>query len=274
MWMLMKKQGLFEWIRNTSFITFFAYWLVSIVIFGVIYWLFSLITQGLALDAELLTFSLAAIFKFLYASFLSATLFGISRLAFSNVFTVLIYIQFVFTIVIIFILVDKILQKWVTPHYHGIHDQDRKIHTVMLMMSIFHNDVDRIRHAFRSKARTHISTKEIEAVIDGLYVAFLDVEHLVSARNEHRHRIKNIQYLMIIENIQDSLEKLEKFIEFLDAHHMEWKDKHVEFWLHYILETAEKITVHADDAQIDSPKIIVALHNTRDYAQQIRQKLR
>ncbi len=268
----MAKPGLFEWIRKTSFLYFFVYWILAVIIFGILYWFISIFSTGLAISAEPLTFTFLNFFRGIYASLLMATLFGTTMVTTAGIFTVLMYIQVAFTLIVLFILVDKIVQKWVAPH-HGIHHQDKKIHSVMLMMSIFRNDVDRVQHSFRSRARTHISTKEIEAIIDGLYVAFLDVEKLVSAKNLERHAIRNIQYLMITENIQDSLEKLEQFIEFLDAHHLTWKDAHVEFWLHYILDTAEKITLHADTAKIENPKILVALHNIRDHVRKIKQKL-
>lgn len=270
---LMQRRGLFEYIKQTPFLYFFLAWLGSILIIGVLYWIFSLLGPGINLNGELLEFSILAIFKNVYASILAATLFGAGLLTTSGIYTILVYLQIAITIVFLLILLDKIVQRWIAPYHHNLYAQDKKITTIMLMMSIFRNDVDRILHALRNKSRTHITTKEIEAIIDGLYVAFLDAEKLFSAKNPKRGELKNIQYLMITENIQDSLEKLEHFLNTLQHHHVGWKDKSVEFWLQYILETSDRITHTVEEHKIDSPKIIVALNHIREHAQKIREKI-
>jgi hypothetical protein len=139
------------------------------------------------------------------------------------------------------------------------------------MMSIFRSDIDKIRYEFKAKTRHHVNIRDIEAVIDGLYVVFLDVEKLFSSKNQHRHRLRPIQYHMLTENIQDSLEKLAKFIDFLEEHKIIWKDKSTEFWLRYILQTANKIAENAD--HVKNPKVIIALENTREYTERIAKKL-
>lgn len=267
-----KPTGLFDWIRKTSFLSFFLDWIASIVLFGIVYWIISIFTKTLLLASEPITFSFAGLFKALYASFLSATLFGIVKLNFSN-FVFLIYIQAVFTILILLVLIDKILQKWAFPYHHATHAQDKKFHTILLMLSIFREDVTKIKSEFRSNTKKDINIKEIEAIIDGLYVAFLDIEKLFSVKNPHRHKIKNIQYLMMTVNVEDSLETLSGFIDFLDKHKIEWKDKSVEFWLTYILETADKIVLSIDTDHIQNPKVIIAVENIKECIEKLENKL-
>ena len=269
----MQRRGLFEWVKNTPFLYFFLAWLGSILVIGILYWVISLIGPGINLNGELLEFSILAIFKNLYASVLAATLFGVGLLTTSGIYTLLIYLQIAITTLFLLVLLDKIVQRWITPYHHNLYAQDKKINTIMLMMSIFRNDVDRILHALHTKSKTHIATKEIEAIIDGLYVAFLDAEKLFSTKNPKRAELKNIQYLMITENIQDSLEKLEQFLNALQQHHIDWKDKSVEFWLGYILETSDRITHAVEEHKFDSPKIIVALGHIREHTQKIRGKI-
>lgn len=268
-----QKGGLFQWIRNTSFLKFFLSWIASIFIFAIVYWLVALFSNGLILENESIVFTIGGLFRSIYASFLIATIFGMSRIEPSGMMILLVYVQLAFSIVVILILMDKLFQKYALPHYHASSSQDKKINTVMLMMSIFRQDVDRIMHEFKAKTKHHINIKEIEAIIDGLYVAFLDIEKLFSIKNIHRHRIKNVQYLMLTENIEDSVEKLSFFIDFLERHKIEWKDRSVEFWLRYILETADKIALNFDTTGIKSPKIIIAVENMRDYIEKIQGRL-
>jgi hypothetical protein len=144
---------------------------------------------------------------------------------------------------------------------------------MILTMSIFRTDIDRIKSEFKSKTKHDVDIKEIEAIIDGLYVTFLDIDTMFSVKNIHKHKISDSQYLMVITNIEDSLTKLTKFIDFLEEHKISWKDKSVEFWLRYILETADKITLHFDDIKIKNPKLIIAIENIKDLTQAIEKKI-
>ena len=130
--------------------------------------------------------------------------------------TIIVYVQLLLSIIIILILADKIVQKYVHPSYHAAHSQDKKVNTLMLTMSIFRNQIDKMTHEYTTKKRHKIAINEIESIIDGLYVAFLDIEKMFSSKNVHRHKLKNIQYLMLTENIEDSLDKLSKFLSFLE----------------------------------------------------------
>ena len=78
---------------------------------------------------------------------------------------------------------------------------------------------------------------------------------------------------MLTDNIEDSLEKLSHFIDFLEKHKIEWKDKSVEFWLRYILETADKIALNFDTTGIKNPKVIIAVENIREFTENIEKKL-
>jgi len=221
----------------------------------------------------MITFTVKGFFSSIYASFLIATLFGMQKIAAPGAIAVLIDVQAVFSIIVILILMDKLFQKYVAKSYHEVSSQDRKINTIMLMMSIYRNDVDKLHYELKFKTKRHITEKEIESNIDGLYVAFLDVEKLFSSKNVNRHIIKDVQYLMLIANIEDSLEKLSQFINQMNRQKFDWKDKSVDFWLNYILETAEKITIHIDESQVRNPKILIAADNIRDNIQRIRQAL-
>ncbi len=268
-----KKSGsLFNWIRNTSFLSFFVDWVISIFLFGLLYWVLSIFTHVLTVKTDALAFTFTGLFRSIYASFLAGTLIGVSYVDFGS-FVFLIYIQAVFSLIILFILIDKILQKWVFPHHRATHSQDKKLHTIMLMLSIFREDVHKLKNEFKSNTNHHINIKEIEAIIDGLYVAFLDIEKMFSIKNPHRHKIKNIQYLMMTVNVEESLETLAKFIDFLEKHKMEWKDKSVEFWMTYILETADKIVLNIDTDHIQNPKVIIAVENIKEYIEKLEDKL-
>jgi hypothetical protein len=266
------KQGLFELIRKTSFTKFFVSWLISIFIFALIYFLLSPIS-ALIIASEPIIFTFNGLIHSIYGSFLIATVLGLGTIIHAGLITILVYIQLILSIIIILVLADKIIQKYVHPHYHATHSQDKKINSLMLTMSIFRNHIDKITHEYTSKKRTNIEIKEIESVIDGLYVAFLDIEKTFSSRNIHRHKIKNIQYLMLTENIEDSLDKLLKFLLFLEKHDAEWRDKSTEFWMNYILETADRITLNLEDDKLKTPAILIAIENIREYTEKIRQKL-
>ncbi|HIH31447.1 TPA: hypothetical protein HA235_01955 [Candidatus Woesearchaeota archaeon] len=266
------NKGLFAWIRKTSFTKFFVAWLIAVFAFSIIYWLASPL-NSLILNNEPLMLSVTGLFRSMFASLLVGTIFGFGKLVFNGLIAVVVYIQLIFSIIILLILVDKIIQKYVMPHYHNTHHHDKKVHTMVLMMSIFRQDIDRIMHEFRTKKRTHISIKEIEAIIDGLYVVFLDIEKIFSLKNIERHKIRNMQYFILSENVEASLEKLHEFIEFAIKHDIEWKDKSTEFWIRYILETAEKIVTNMEDFHLKNPKNIIAIENIRDYADKINQRI-
>ena len=268
-----KHKGLFSFIRKTSFLTFFLSWIVSIFIFAFIYWAISLLTSGLVLEGEQILFNVSGLFRSIYASFLIATIFGMIKIDYEGILVFFIYLQLFFSIAIILILVDKLLQKYILPYHHNNNSLDKKVNTMMLMMSIFRNDIDKMKYEFKAKTSHNIKIKDIEAIIDGLYVVFLDIEKLFSVKSIHKNKIKDIQYLMLTANIEDSLEKLSEFIEFLDKHKIEWKDKSVEFWLRYILETADKITMNVDTSKINNPRVIIAIENIKEYTQKIEEKL-
>ena len=96
---------------------------------------------------------------------------------------------------------------------------------------------------------------------------------MFSVKNVHKHRITDRQYLMVVTNIEDSLHKLSRFVDFLEEHKISWKDKSVIFWLRYILETADRITMHFDDVKIQNPKLIIAIENIKGYTENIEKKL-
>jgi hypothetical protein len=271
-----EKAGLFNWIRRTSFLTFVIAWIISIFVFMIIYWLLSLFGSGINImlvDGSNVIFSLNGLIEALYASLLTATIFGVIKVVATGLFRIASHMQLAFSGLLILILIDKLLQKYVFPHYHIYHGQDKKINTMILTMSIFREDIDKLRSEFRLKTKHHVNITEIEAIIDGLYVTFLDVEKMFSARNVHRKNITDHQHMMVITNIEDSLHKLSRFVDFLNEHKIEWKDKSVEFWLRYILEAADKITMHFDDVKINNPKLIIAIENIKDWTQAIEKKL-
>ncbi|MGV8087174.1 MAG: hypothetical protein ACP5N1_06095 [Candidatus Woesearchaeota archaeon] len=269
-----EKMGLFAWIRRTSFLTFFLLWISGIFVFTFIYFFLSIIlSNGLIVSGSSLNFNVIGLIDSLYASLLIATIFGIIEVSANSLYQVIVYIQLAFSGLLILILVDKLLQKYIFPHTHIHHTQDKKINTLILMMSIFRDDISKLKNSFKSKTKNNIDIKDIEAIIDGLYVTFLDIDKMFSVRNIHKHKITSSQNVIVIANIEDSLHVLSKFIDFLDTHKIEWKDKSVEFWLRYILETADKITMHFDDVKIKDPKIIIMLENIKDLTESIEKKI-
>jgi hypothetical protein len=268
-----EKAGLFKWIRETSFLKFVIAWTLSIFAFTILYWVMAFIRPGLSIHGSEIMPTLMGLIESLYASFLTATVFGVVQVSFSGVYTPIIYLQVLFSGLVMLALIDKLLQTYIFPHYHVRHTQDKKINTMLLTMSIFRNDIDKIRAEFRSKSRHHVNIKEIESVIDGLYVTFLDIEKMFSARNTNKHNITDYQHTLVIINIEDSLHKLSKFIDFLKDHKIEWKDKNVDFWIRYILESADKVTLHFDDVKIKNPKLIIAIENIKELTQDIEKKL-
>lgn len=267
----MEKKGLFQLIRETSFTKFFIIWIITIFAFGILYWIISL-ANPLIINGSSVQFSLLGIFNAFYGSLLIATVFGLEFITHLGIVSVILYIQVILSVMLLLILADKIIIKYIHPNYHAIHHQDKKINTMMIMMSVFRTDADRLMHEYITKKK-HINIKEIEATIDGLYVVFLDIERLFSPKNINITNIKKIQYFMITENIEDSLHKLELLIDFLIKHKITWKDKSTEFWLNYILETAEKISDNIDYSSLKNPKIIIAVENIRDYTEKIKKKI-
>jgi hypothetical protein len=271
-----EKIGLFAWIRETSFLRFFTLWIIGIFVFTFIYWSLSLVNPALHLisvDGSNILFNFNGLIDSLYASLLIATVFGVVKIVATGLLRIVMYIQLAFSCIVILILIDKLLQKYVFPHYNIHNTKDKKINTMILTMSIFRSDIDRLRSEFKAKTKHDVNIKEIEAIIDGLYVTFLDIDKMFSVKNVHKHTITDQQYLIVITNIEDSLHKLSKFIDFLDEHKISWKDKSVEFWLRYILETADKITMHFDDVKIRNHKLIIAIENIKGYTESIEKKL-
>jgi hypothetical protein len=267
------KIGLFEWIRQTSFLKFVTAWTISIFLFTLVYWISAVFTQGLSVNESSILFNYYGFIESLYASLLTATVFGVVKLTANKFYSFIVYTQLAFSAIIVCILIDKLLQKYVFPRYHAHHSQDKKLNTLILTMSIFRNDLDRIRSEFKSKTKHDVNIKEIEAVIDGLYVTFLDIDKLFSIKNIHKHAITEQKYLIVVINVEDSLHKLLKFIEFLENHKISWKDKSIEFWLRYILETADKITMHFDDVKLKNTKLIIALENIKELTESIEKKI-
>ncbi len=267
----MPNKGLFQIIRETSFTRFLLAWIISIFVFGIIYWIFSTFNQ-LLIDELPIQFTILGLFNGLYASLLIAVIFGLGIITHTGIVTAIVYAQLVISGVLLLVLADKIIMKYIHPHYHVSHHQDKKINTLMLMMSVFRNDSDRLMHEFMTKKKP-IIIKEIESIIDGLYVVFLDVENLFSEKNLHRHKITKMQYLMLTENIEDSLHKLEQFILFLEKHKISWKDHSTEFWMRYILDTTDKIAHNIENSDIKSPKVIIAVENIKEYAEKIKEKI-
>jgi hypothetical protein len=274
--LMAEKIGLFAWIRGTSFLRFFTAWVIGIFVFMIIYWLMTLAGSGInimTVDGTTLLFNFEGLINALYASLLTATIFGVVKVVASGFYRIFLDIQLAFSALVILILIDKLYQKYVFPQYHIGHTQDKKINTMILTMSIFRSDIEKLKVEFRAKTKHDVNIKEIEAIIDGLYVTFLDIDKMFSAKNVHKHRITGRQYLIVITNIEDSLHKLSKFVDFLDEHKISWKDKSVEFWLRYILETADRITLHFDDVKIKNPKLIIAIENIKDLTKTIEKKL-
>ena len=273
---MVERVGLFAWIRNTSFLRFVTAWIIGIFVFAVLYWLMSLLGSGINImlvNGTSVIFSFNGLIDALYASLLTATIFGVINVVVSGFYKILVYVQLAFSGLIILILIDKLLQKYVFPHYRVHHTQDKKINSMLMMMSIFRDDIDRIKSEFKAKTKHDVNIKEIEAIIDGLYVTFLDVDKMFSSKNIYKHHITDKQYLIVVTNIEDSLHKMSKFIDFLNDHKIAWKDKSVEFWLRYILETADKITMHFDAVKIRNPHLIIAIENIKDYTQIIEKKI-
>jgi hypothetical protein len=271
-----EKAGLFAWIRETSFLKFVMTWVVSMFLFTIIYWLLSLLGSGiniLSVDGSSIFFNFNGLIDSLYVSLLTATIFGVVKVVATGVFRIVLYLQLAFSALVILILIDKLLQKYIFPHYHIHHTQDKRINTIILTMSIFRSDIDKLKSEFKAKTKHDVNIKEIEAIIDGLYVTFLDIDKMFGVKNIHKHHITDQQYLIVVTNIEDSLHKLSKFVDFLEEHKIDWKDKSVEFWLRYILEAADKITMHFDDVKIKNPKLIIAIENIKDFTQTIEKKL-
>lgn len=271
-----KKVGLFAWIRETSFLSFLITWVVGIFVFTFVYWFSSLINPALhimSIGGSTVLFNFNGLVDALYASFLTATVFGTVSIIASGLMKIFMYIQLAFSGLVILILIDKLLQKYVFPHYHVHQTKDKKINTMLLTMSIFRSDIDKLKSEFKARTKHDVNIKEVEAIIDGLYVTFLDIDKMFSAKNIHKHLITDQQYFIVVTNIEDSLHKLSKFIDFLNEHKIDWKDKSVEFWLRYILETADKITMHFDDVKIKNPKLIIAIENIKSHTETIEKKL-
>jgi flagellin-specific chaperone FliS len=259
---------LFEFIRKKSVVYFLIVWGISLFLFGIIYWLLTLTgnTNNLLLGSKTIEFGFFSLLETLYISLLISTLLGLGSIGYSGIYTPLIYIQAIFSAVFLLILAEKIAKTYIDIHGH---QQDKKVNTMMLMMSVIRNDMDRITHDNKINKK-HIRIKDVESIIDGLYVVFLDMEKIFSQKNIHRHKLRNTQFIMLTENVDDSLFKINIFITYMEHHHITWKDKSVEFWMHYILDTAEKIVLNLEDSNIKTPRLLIAIANIRDNSEKIR----
>jgi hypothetical protein len=224
-------------------------------------------------DEKIIDLSINGFIESLYASLLTATFFGFSSLKYLGFFNILAYIQIIFSLSVFIILIDKFLKKYAFPVYHTHHAQDRKLNTITLTMSIFRNDIERIKLEYRSKSRHHINVKDIESIVDGLYIAFLDIDKIFGRKNIHRSKIDKRQYAIILTNVEDSIHVLSKFIDFLNNHNINWNDRNIRFWINHILDTSDNIILHFEDEQIKNPKLIVSVENIREYVSEIRSKL-
>ncbi|MEM4637433.1 MAG: hypothetical protein QXK76_00195 [Candidatus Woesearchaeota archaeon] len=267
----MKKKGLFKIIRETSFTKILILWLLSILFFGIIYWLFLLNTNNqILLNEEKITFNIEGFFSSIYVSLLNST-FLTSGIKIIGIIKIFFVIQTIITILIVLILIDKIIMKYIYPEYYLSHYYDKKINTLMLMMSIFRNDADRLMHEYSTKKK-HIQIKDIESLIDGFYVALVDMEKIFSEKNIHKHKIKKIQYLMLTENIEDTLHKLQILLSFLEKNKINWRDKSTEFWIKYILKTTQNIANNIEKSKIN-PNILIATGKIKEYVEQIEEKI-
>jgi hypothetical protein len=246
---------------------------ISIFLFTLVYWISSFLGSGLIVDSNTINLDFSGLVESLYASLLISTIFGFSEIS-GNLFqTVIIYFQFALSIILVLILIDKLLQKYVFPTYHIHHNKDKKINTMTLTMSIFRSDIERLKAEFKAKTKQHVNIRDIESIVDGLYITFLDIDKMFGSKNVHKKYISDRQYLIILTNIEDSLHTLSKFIDFLTNHKIEWKDKHINFWINHILDTAEKVTMHFDEVKTRDHKMIIAVENIKDYVETIRKKI-
>ncbi|GIU69443.1 MAG: hypothetical protein KatS3mg002_0679 [Candidatus Woesearchaeota archaeon] len=264
------KKGPFQLIRETSFIKFFIGWIISIIVFGLIYFIFFLF-KITSFGQETSSIFLG-LFNCIYVSITIALFYGIYTISGNTLVQSIVYLQAFLSFIFIVVIVDKIVVKYIYPHYHTTHYQDKKINTLMLMMSIFRGDVNKLIHV-HYKNKKIITIKDIESIIDGLYVVFLDIEKMLSERNIHRHKIKKIQYLMLIDNISDCLTMLEHLLIFLEKNNITWRDKNTEFWIKYIIEAAEKIAENMKKTNLKTPRILIALENITEYSEKLKEKI-
>ena len=267
-----KSFGVFKYIRETSISNFMIYWIISFFIFGVLQFLAVIFFNSISLNGAVLQPDFKGFLESIFSSMLIGTFFDITKVVTNSLSTILLYIQVFFSAIIILIVIDKLFIRLIHPNYSANKIQDKKINTAALMMSIFRNDVEKI-HKEHDTGKKLITLKEVEATIDGLYVAFLDVEKLSSAKNTHRHKISPSQYEMVLVGIEDSLAHLESFITYLEEQKIDWRDKSIKFWLNYILETADKIALNTHHMGHTSGSIVFCIENIKNHIESIQVKL-
>jgi len=223
--------GLFRVIEKTKFSQVFTFWLIMIILFGMIFFLLGYVPENsLTYADKMMSPSWDGFFNSLYFSFITATSLGYGDVAPMGISKFLAGFEVILGLIIYGVLISKLVgvkQEVLLEEVYNI-SYEEIIDRLRSGLYLFRADVNRMLEKIESNTIKQREIHDLWILFSGLDTTLLNIQKLIKptlSEKFYHKRLDAFRLELFLNSIQLSINKMQELIKALDSHKINWKNE-------------------------------------------------
>jgi hypothetical protein len=221
------KQG--SIIDRLSLVQVIGLWIISIVLFGMIYFGFTFTNHPITNNNEPLTKDVLGFGNSMYFSFVTAMTIGYNNLVpvgFSKLFVV---IEAIFSVAILGVFIAKIIAVKQEEIIHEVEELsfEESTNSAISELYIFRNDAKTVIENIKATKKSNNEIKNFEQSLSTFKLALQNIEHATTKLSSEQKQDSNLRIELILNSVNFSLSRMIELLETFDHKKTNWKKESI-----------------------------------------------
>jgi len=204
-------------------------WIISIILFGMIYFAFTFTNHPITNHNEPLTKDVIGFGNSMYFSFITAMTIGYNDLVpvgYSKLFVV---IEAILSVAILGIFIAKIVAVKQEEIIHEVEELsfEESTNSAISELYIFRNDVKTIIETTKTSKKNNNNLKSFEQSLNMFKLALQNIEHATKKLTSEQKQNSSLRIELILNSINFSLSRMIEVLETFDHKKTNWKKESI-----------------------------------------------
>lgn len=223
--------GLFRIIEKTKFSQVFTFWLIMIILFGLVFFLLANVPDNsLRYTGKMISSDLDGFFNSLYFSFITATALGYGDIAPVGISKFLAGFEVILGLIIYGVLISKLVgvkQEVLLEEVYNI-SYEEIIDRLRSGLYLFRADVSRALEKIENETIKQREVHDLWIFFSGLDTTLINIKNLIIPGRSEKYYHKQIgafRLELFLNSIQLSMDKIIELVTALKGHKLNWKNE-------------------------------------------------
>lgn len=222
--------GLFKVVENIKFSQVFTFWLIMIILFGLVFFLLGYVSDNsLRYVGNMISPNWDGFFNSLYFSFITATSLGYGDIVPVGISKFIAGFEVIIGLIIYGVLISKLVsvkQEVLLEEVYNI-SYEEVIDRLRSGLYLFRADVNRMLEKIETGTIKQREIHDLWILFSGLDTTLLNIQKLVkptASEKFYHKRLDAFRLELFLNSIQMSVNKMLELIKSLKSNHIKWKN--------------------------------------------------